>query len=88
MSRAALIEAEARRRTAEGGFDPDMRADRLSSCDGVGDEPIWRMYAAMIEAEIGRLEAAGFRVLPAADDAFAALFNSILARFAHLVGLH
>jgi len=88
MRRAALIEREARRRAAEGGFDPDMRADRLSSCDGSGDAPIWSMYAPVVETEIALLEAAGFTVLPAHDgDTFAVLFDSVLGRLGRLMGL-
>lgn len=68
MSRAELIEAEARRRCVEGGHDPDMPASRLSSFAFDDDEPLWRKYALFVEAEIGRLEAAGFIVIASSPD--------------------
>lgn len=63
MTRSQLIEAEARRRTRIGGFDPEMLASQLSSFEGQ-NIPIWRVYAHQIETEIARLEAAGFVVEP------------------------
>ncbi|MBB4199071.1 hypothetical protein CCR94_16375 [Rhodoblastus sphagnicola] len=89
MSRAGLIEAEARRRATEGGFDPDMLANKLSSFDfdPADDEAIWRKYALIVEGEIARLEEAGFILLPARDDAFLAVFTSVLARLGRLMGM-
>jgi len=86
MSRAALVEREARRRAVEGGFDPDMPASQLSTFDG-DDDPIWRVYARHVDTEIGRLEAAGFQILPAGDEAFHAVFTSVLARLGRLMGM-
>jgi len=87
MSRAALIERAARQRATAGGFDPDMPAAKLSTFAHDDDEAIWRKYALIVEGEIDRLEAEGFLVLPARDDAFLAVFSSVLTRLGRLMGI-
>ena len=65
MSRDALIDAEAQRRCRDGGYSLDMKARNLTSFPCDADAPLWRAYyVPCVEAEIEKLEDAGFEVLP------------------------
>jgi len=65
MSRArhALIEDEAKRRCLAGGYTLDTPAKALTSFDQ-REGPLWKAYVPRIEAEIEKIEAAGFEVRP------------------------
>lgn len=61
--RHELIEAEAKRRCVAGGYTLETPARALTShADRSG--PLWRAMIPDVEAEIERIEAAGFVVSP------------------------
>lgn len=62
-ARHELIEAEAKRRCVAGGYALETPADALTSYAG-RPGPLWRTIMPGIEAEIERIEAAGFVVRP------------------------
>jgi hypothetical protein len=64
-TRAQMIEAEARRLCAIGGYDPDMPANKLLSVRE--PVPLWRIYARHLENDIDAVERAGFSVKPRAN---------------------
>lgn len=61
--RRELIEAEAKRRCVTGGYALETPAKALTSYAG-REGPLWRAMIPDVEAEIERIEAAGFEVRP------------------------
>lgn len=62
-ARRELIEAEAKRRCIDGGYTLETPARALTS-HANRSGPLWRAMVPDVEAEIERIEAAGFEVRP------------------------
>lgn len=61
--RQKLIEEEAKRRCLLGGYTLDTPAKALTSF-AHREGPLWQAYVPRVEAEIERIEEAGFAVFP------------------------